>query len=42
MPIILEVNQEEKKTLAELGVDNLTDVVIFDCDIGPENSMNKV
>ena len=42
MPVILEVNQQEKKTLAELGVGNLTDVVIFDCDIGPENTMNKI
>ena len=23
-------------------MDNLVDVVIFDCDIGPEDTMNKV
>ena len=40
MPIIMEVSKE-KRTLAELGVENLTDVVIFDVDITPENTTNK-
>ena len=40
LPLIMEVTKE-KRTLAELGVDNLTDVVIFDVDITPENEMNK-
>jgi len=40
MPVIIEVSKE-KRTLAELGIDNLTDVVIFDVDITPETTMNK-
>ena len=40
MPVIIEVTKE-KRTLAELGIDNLTDVVIFDVDITPETTMNK-
>ena len=40
MPVILEVGKE-KKTLAELGVGHYTDIVIFDCDISPDNQINK-
>lgn len=32
LPIILEVDRDKKKTLAELGVRDLTDVVVFDID----------
>ena len=40
MPCIMEVGKE-KKTLAELGVGHYTDIVIFDCDISPDNQINK-
>ena len=40
MPVIMEVGKE-KKTLAELGVGHYTDIVIFDCDISPDNQINK-
>ena len=39
-PVILEVSKE-KKTLAELGIGDQTDVVIFDSDIGPDCQTNK-
>ena len=40
MPVIMEVGKE-KKTLAELGVGHYTDIIIFDCDISPDNQINK-
>jgi len=39
-PIIYDV-PGERRTLEELGVRELTDVVIFDSELQPENSPNK-
>ena len=36
-PVILDVGKE-RRTLAELGVGNLTDIAIFDSDINPDNN----
>lgn len=40
MPIILEV-PTEKKTLRELGVKDMTEVVIFDSEATRDRSVNK-
>lgn len=40
LPVIHEVGKE-KQTLRELGVLDLTNIVIFDSEIQPENSANK-
>ena len=39
-PIIYDIPQE-RRTLEELGIRELTDVVIFDSELQPENSPNK-
>lgn len=39
-PVILEVGKE-RRTLAQLGVENLTDIAIFDSDISPDSTLNK-
>ena len=40
LAIIYDVSTE-KRTLEELGIRELTDVVIFDSELQPENSLNK-